>query len=224
MRTLAALLVVMVLTAGCGAPAPRPLTQDQAELLAVLRFRNYDHGLVSFRGRVPSAAGTLNLAGRIDYVRGIGYGTLRTDGGAGYGSAGVLQWNGKRLAFFAGPAQAGDPPPAGQWQLRPIQAPGGELDTALALLLGLGSDRPDNAQLLRQSDARWLRSDSVGGAPVDVYEGPGAAGGGPHLRYWVTGSGDLRRIEARIGAAEQDASFDFTTGAAPFTVLPRLST
>jgi hypothetical protein len=227
MRTVAALLVLLVL-AGCGSPpAPHPLTEEQAELLAVVRFKNYDHRLVSFHGRVPSAAGTLELAGRIDYRRGIGYGTLRTDGGSGYGSTGVLQWNGRLLAFLAGATDAADAPPAGQWQVRAIQAPGGELDTALALLLGLGNDRPDNAQLLRQSSARWLRPEAVGGTPVDVFEGPGAASGrrepDSRLRYWVAASGDLCRVEARIGAAESDASFDLVPGAAPFAALPQLS-
>jgi hypothetical protein len=227
MRTLAALLVAVALAGCSSAPAPHPLTQDQADLLAVIRFKNYDHGLVSFRGRVPSAAGTLELAGRIDYRRGIGYGTLRTEGGSGYGSTGLLQWNGRALAFLAGATDAAGSPPAGQWQLRPVQAPGGELDTALALLLGLGSDRPDNAQLLRQSNARWLRPEAVGGTPVDVFEGPGAAAGrhdsDPRLRYWVAAGGDLCRVEARIGAAESDASFDLVPGATPFTAIPQLS-
>ncbi|MBP2324910.1 hypothetical protein JOF56_005295 [Kibdelosporangium banguiense] len=226
MRTFQAALAasVLILTGCTSAPEPHPLTQEQAELLAVVRFTNHDHQVVAFRGRLPSAAGTLELAGRIDYLRGIGYGTLRTDGGVGYGSAGVLQWSRRGLAFLAGATEASDPPPAGQWRLRPIQATGGELDTALALLLDLGNDRPDNAQILRQSGARWLRSDTVDGTPVDVFEGPRAAGkAGPRLRYWVAGSGDLRQVEARIGAAEADASFGFTPGAAPFSAMPQLS-
>ena len=227
MKTGAVLLAVLLL-AGCGSAAgPQPLTEQQAELLAVTRFTNYDHGIVAFRGRVPSAAGTLELAGRVDYVRGVGYGTLRTDGTSDFGSAGVLQWNRSTLAFLAGAPMAGDPPPDGQWQLRPLQAPGGELDTALALLLASGNDRPDNAELLRQSDARWLRQDEVGGTTVDVFEGPHAAsspgGTAPRLRLWVAATGDLRRIEARIGTADSDTSFDLTPGAAPFTAMAGLS-
>lgn len=227
MRILAAMAAAMIL-AGCGSPPePHALSQEQAELLAMARFTNYDRQIVGFHGRVPSAAGTLDLAGRIDYVRGIGYGTLRTEGGAGYGSAGVLQWNRAALAFLVGAEQAGDTPPLGQWQLRPLQAPGGELDTALALLLGLGSDRPDNPQILRQSDARWLRTDTVDGRPVDVFEGPRAAGrqgaAAPRLRYWMAETGELVRVEARIGAAETDTSFDLTFGAAPFEALAQLS-
>jgi hypothetical protein len=229
MRTLRLLPAVLVLVlAGCGSgPQPHPLTQEQAELLAVARFTNYGHRVVAFHGRVPSAAGTIELTGRVDYVHGVGYGTLRTQDSAGDGSAGVLQWNRRALGFLAGATQAGDPPPGGQWQMRPLQAPGGELDTALALLLGLGNDRPDNAQLLRQSDARWLRSDTVDGTAVDVFEGPHTAGrpgaSAPRLRYWVAGNRDLRRVEARIGSTEPDASFDLTPGAAPFAAMPQLS-
>lgn len=227
MRRLWSLLAVLMLAACGSGPEPHPLTQEQAELLAVARFTNYGHRVVTFVGRIPSAAGTLELTGRVDYVHGVGYGTLRTEGGNGYGSAGVLQWNRRALGFLAGATQAGDPPPAGQWQMRPLQAPGGELDTALALLLGLGNDRPDNAQLLRQSDARWLRSDRVDGTAVDVFEGPHTAGrpgtSAPRLRYWVAGNRDLRRVEARIGSAELDASFELTPGAAPFAAMPQLS-
>jgi hypothetical protein len=228
MRILAAMAAALVL-AGCGSspPQPRALSQEQAELLAMARFTNYDHQVVGFRGRVPTAAGPLELAGRVDYVRGIGYGTLHTEGGAGYGSAGVLQWNSAALAFLAGAAHADDTPPVGQWQLRPLQAPGGELDTALALLLALGSDRPDNPQILLQSDARWLRTDTVDGRVVDIFEGPRTAGSqdttAPRLRYWMAETGELVRVEARIGAAEADTSFDLTFGAAPFEALAQLS-
>jgi hypothetical protein len=234
MRILAALAPALILTgalvlAGCGSSTPQPhaLSQEQAELLAMARFTNYDHQVVGFRGQVPTAAGPLDLVGRVDYVRGIGYGTLRTEGGAGYGSAGVLQWNSAALAFLAGAGRADDTPPVGQWQLRPLQAPGGELDTALALLLALGSDRPDNPQILRQSDARWLRTDTVDGRAVDVFEGPRTAdsrdASAPRLRYWLAETGELLRIEARIGAAGTDASFDLTSGAAPFEALADLS-
>lgn len=228
MRTIAAVAAMVFLAAACGSTQqPHPLTEKQAELLAVVRFTNYDDRQVAFHGRIPSAGGTLEVAGRVDFARSAGYATLRTDGVSGYGSAGVLQWTRTSLAFLDGATQATDPPPSGQWQLRALQVPGGELDTALVLVLGLGNDRPDNAQLLRQSDARWLRSDTVDGRPVDVFEGPHAAGraaaAAPHLQYWVGDDARLRRVEARIGAAEAPATFDFAPGAAPFTVLPRLS-
>jgi hypothetical protein len=218
--------LVAVLVAACSStPEARPLSEQEAELLAVIRFTNYSDRVVAFRGQVPSSAGTLMLDGRVDFARSVGYATLRTAGETGHGSAGVLQWSRAALAFLAGAGPAADPPPGGTWQLRQMQ--GGELDTALALLLGLGKDRPDNAQLLRQSEARWLRSDTVDTSPVDVFEGPrgqGRAGAeAPRLRYWVDSGARLRRVEARIGLAQDAASFDFTPGAAPFTAMPELS-
>jgi len=220
-------LLSVLFLAGCGSvPEPHPLSEQQAELLAVVRFTNYDDHVVTVRGQVPSAAGALQLDGRVDFRRSVGYASLRTVGGSGYGSTGVLQWSRRTLAFLAGPPVVADPPPGGSWQVRKVQ--GGELDTALVLLLGLGSDRPDNAQLLRQSDARWLRRDTVDGSPVDVFEGPHQPGRarteGPRLRYWVDTGARLRRAEARIGVAQDWAQFDFTAGAMSFTTMPAVST
>jgi len=220
-------LATAVLLAGCSAaPEPHALTEEQADLLAVVRFTTYTGGVTGFHGTVASPAGTLVLTGRVDYARSVGYGFLRTEPDAGYGSSGPVEWTPRALVFLAGGPDAAAPP-GGQWQLRPLQPAGSELDAALALLLGLASDRPDNAQLLRQSDARWLRTDTVGGEPADVFEGPRApgagAGGRGRLRYWVDGAARLRRVEAWIGAAERPATFDFTPGGAEFPTLPALS-
>src|SRR5687768_7485384 len=96
-----------VLVAACGTvPESRPLSEQQAELLAVVRFTNYSDRVVAFRGQVPSSAGTLVLEGRLDYARSLGYASLRTAGGTGYGSTGVLQWSRAALAFLAGAGPA----------------------------------------------------------------------------------------------------------------------
>lgn len=228
---LVAFSVALALLAGCSAAGtPQPLTEDQAERLAVLRFSNYQDRLVTVRGTVPSGAGELRLAGRLDFVDHVGYVRLDTPGAGGQQAEhGVLQWSQTVVAYFAGATQDTDPPPAGRWQLRPLSRAGGELDTALSLLLGLGNDRPDNPQLLRQSSARWLRSDTVNGTAVDVFEGPRSDGGSTgsdaaRLRYWLDASAHLRRIEARLGNADQYAVFDFASGAGAFTVLPQLVT
>jgi hypothetical protein len=83
---------------------------------------------------------------------------------------------------------------------------GGPLDAGLRLVLGMGSDRPDNAQLLAQSGPLWLRDDRIDGRPLDVFSGPrprpqGSASpsGRSPLAYWIDTDGDLRRLTATLG-------------------------
>jgi hypothetical protein len=84
-------------------------------------------------------------------------------------------------------------------------------DTVLGLLLHLGQDRPDNAQLLQQSDAQWLRADAVGGTPVDVIRGPSSAAASATASpkpsgaasttcvvYWIDSRGRLLRLDAML--------------------------
>jgi hypothetical protein len=108
-------------------------------------------------------------------------------------------------------------PPPGTPRQRPLQTTGSTLDTVLRLLLGLSSDRPENAMLLRQSDARWLREDHLGGVTADVLRGPSAGAGAANLRYWVARDGRLLRVEADFVAARAVIDLD-RTGLVP---IPR---
>ncbi|MEU5265416.1 hypothetical protein [Amycolatopsis sp. NPDC021455] len=212
---LAALLLV-----ACGAdPQPRPLSAAEAERLALARFANYRFRTENFTATVPTGAGRIALRGRVDFVGNLGYAEMSTDDRHDDASAGLLQWTPSALAFRAGPGQAAtDPPPADRWQYRPLQQ-GAELDTALRLVLGLGADRPDNVQLLRQSTARWLRTDRVGDTPVDVIDGPQPAHQdttkAARVRYWLDPAGLLRRVEARIGDRPDPVVVSFTPAASP---------
>ncbi|GAA2806230.1 hypothetical protein [Crossiella cryophila] len=219
------LLGVLMSCARPGDAMPRSLSSAEAERLALVRFINYESRTATVRAAVPSAAGVLVLDGRVDFVEHIGYAAMRTEGRADASSAGLLQWNPEVLAFRAGTGQvAADPVPGNGWQVRPIQRAGNDLDTALNLLVNLAADRPDNAQLLQQSSARWLRADKVGDTVVDVFEGPQQPGkeATGRLRYWVAGDGRLHRLEARIGTSEQSALIDFRPNAAPITPIPAI--
>ncbi|WP_020664802.1 hypothetical protein [Amycolatopsis benzoatilytica] len=222
------LLVVLVL-AGCGAPEPRALSTSEAERLALVRFTNYTGKNARFTGSIPSSGGALRLTGRVDFVGHVGYAAMRTDGRNDVTSAGLLQWNLSGLAFLSNPATAPvDPPPTGDWQVRPFAKTGSELDGALRLLVNLAADRPDNALLLQQSSARWLRTDIIDGATVDVFEGPQQAGrtpsaDGARVRYWVDADGKLKRLEARLGDEQQFATFDFLGTGQAITVIPPLA-
>ncbi|WP_394614762.1 hypothetical protein JNUCC0626_33615 [Lentzea sp. JNUCC 0626] len=216
-------VVLLLVLSACGTD-PRPLSMPEAERLALVRFSNYTTGISGFTGSVPSAGGKLVLDGRVDFVNHLGYAGMRTDGRTDAVSQGLLQWNLGRIAFAMSPStKAVDPVPQVDWQVRALQERGSELDGALRLLVNLGSDRPENPQLLVQSSARWLRSDKIGETAVDVFEGPKKDAQDARLRYWLDADGKLRRLEAKLGNQEELAAFDFTGSGEPVRVIPPLS-
>lgn len=218
------LVLLLVLAACSSTPDPRPLSIPEAERLALVRFSNYTTGISAFTASVPSPGGKLVLDGRVDFVNHLGYAGMRTDGRDDEFSKGLVQWNLGRMAFAMNPStKPVDPVPVIDWQVRNLQERGSELDGALRLLVNLGSDRPENAQLLLQSSARWLRSDRVGDTAVDIFEGPKQKDAAEaRLRYWLDSDGKLRRLEAKLGNSEELAVFDFTGPARPVQVIPPL--
>jgi hypothetical protein len=219
------LALALALTACSSTPDPRPLSIPEAERLALVRFSNYTTGIRAFTASVPSPGGKLVLDGRVDFVNHLGYAGMRTDGREDEFSKGLVQWNLGRMAFATNPSSKPvDPVPALGWQVRDLRERGSELDGALRLLVNLGSDRPENAQLLLQSSARWLRSDKVGDTAVEVFEGPKQKDAADaRLRYWLDADGKLRRLEARLGNAEELAVFDFAGPGDPVQVIPPLT-
>lgn len=210
-----ALALLLVLTA-CGSNDPRPLSIPEAERLALVRFSNYTTGVSAFTASVPSPGGKLVLDGRVDFVNHLGHAGMRTDGRDDEFSKGLVQWNLGRMAFATAPSA--------DWQVRDLQERGSELDGALRLLVNLGADRPENAQLLLQSSARWLRADRIGDTAVDVFEGPKQKDAAEaRLRYWLDPDGKLRRLEAKLGNSEELAVFDFTGPGEPVQVIPPLA-
>lgn len=180
---------------------PRALTTEEAERLAVARFLAYQDGSREFRTQVSTGGTALSLHGRVDYRAGLGIAAVAT----GAESA-VVAWN---TSTFIGWDATGDgesvptQAPVEPGGSRPLDPRSASVDTVLLLLLGLGADRPDNAQLLQQSDAAWMRSDQIGGISVDVFSGPtdaGSAGQAGTTRFWIDRSGALLRFEADLPA------------------------
>ncbi len=219
-------IALLLLLAACSStPDPRSLTIPEAERLALVRFTNYTTGISAFTASVPSPGGKLVLDGRVDFVNHLGYAGMRTDGRDDQSSQGLVQWNLGRMAFAMSPStRAVDPVPVVDWQVRDLQERGSELDGALRLLVNLGSDRPENAQLVLQSSARWLRSERIGDTTVDVFEGPKQKDAAQaRLRYWLDSDGKLRRLEAKLGDQEELAVFDFTGSSEAVQVIAPLA-
>ncbi|MFE4665552.1 hypothetical protein ACFRI7_06465 [Streptomyces sp. NPDC056716] len=207
--------------------APRALTSDEVNRLAITRFLNYQAGGRAVTITVPNVTGGLVITGSIDYRTHTGYGVVRGTG-RDTSSDGLIQWTATTVLVHPladPPAAAPAAPPASGWVSRPLQTSGMTLDSALAIALDLGSDRPDNAALLPQNGAAWVGREEVRGRPTDIMNGPraeaeasadadgdtGGADTAQTVRYWIGSDGTMYRVEAAIASAPQPVVFDFDT-------------
>lgn len=155
------------------------MTPDEVNRLAVTRFLNYQAGGRAVTITVPNVTGGLVVTGSIDYRTHTGYGVVRGSG-RDTSSNGLIQWTAGTVLVHPladPPATAPASPPAAGWYSRPMQASGMTLDSALAIALDLGSDRPDNSALLPQNGAAWVGREVVRGHRTDIMKGPEAEGG-----------------------------------------------
>ncbi|MET8751246.1 hypothetical protein ABZW32_14260 [Streptomyces sp. NPDC004667] len=228
---LSAVLVSLLTLAACStsgddpkASAPRRLTPEEADRMAVARFTAYRRGTGEVTATIPSGGRTITLTARVDWRRHRGYAEVRDN--AEPPARELVHWTPHHVAAL--PQWTGglpDRPPSSGWEVHRLLPHGGALDSVLLLLLHLGADRPDNAQLLARSDARRLRDDRIGAVPVLVATGPGAPGapagqGRPsNTRYWIDGEGRLLRFQARVAGEAQWFTADLP-GSGPAEPLP----
>lgn len=218
----AAVATFLVVDSGSAPTGPRELTSDQANRLAVTRFRNYQAGGRAVTINVPGTAGGLVITGSIDYRGKIGYGVVHGTG-RDTSSDGLIEWTATTVFVHPmanAPAKAPARPPGSGWYSRPLQRYGSSLDSSLAIALKLGSDRPDNAELLPQNGAAWVGQDRLDGHQVDIMTGPrpsaratsGTAGAGAGaVRYWVGSDGTMYRVRVGVASAPQPVVIDFDT-------------
>lgn len=199
-----------------GSTGLHALTSDEANRLAITRFRNYQAGGRAVTLTVPSTAGGLVVTGSIDYRAGIGYGVVRGSG-RDTSSDGLVEWTSATVLVHPlahAPSAAPAAPPASGWYGRPLTTSGSSLDSSLAIALGLGSDRPDNAELLPQNGAVRVGRDTVRGHRVDVMVGPRsstAKGTSGTVRYWIGPDGTMYRVRAGVASESQPVDIDFDT-------------
>jgi hypothetical protein len=215
----AVVAVIAFLVMGSSGPTgPRAVTSDEANRLAITRFRNYQAGGRAVTITVPTTAGGLVITGSIDYRAKLGYGVVRGTG-RDTSSDGLIEWTATTVLVHPmanTPAEAPASPPGSDWYSRPLQTSGSSLDAALSITLGLGSDRPDNAELLPQNGAVWTGQDQVDGHQVDIMTGPTTgtkAGTANAVRYWIGADGTMYRVQAEVASESQPVVIDFDTQA-----------
>ncbi|MEU8686682.1 hypothetical protein [Streptomyces sp. NPDC048611] len=199
-----------------GPSGPRALTSDEVNRLAITRFRNYQAHGRAVTITVPGTAGRLIITGSVDYQGKRGYGVVHGTG-RDTASDGLIGWTATSVSVHPmanAPAHAPASPPRSAWHSRPLLSSGSALDSSLTIALKLGSDRPDNAQLLPQNGAAWWGRDQVDGHPVDVMTGPSSpdrSGTAGNVRYWVGSDGTMYRVRVSVASESQPVLIDFDT-------------
>ncbi|UFU06794.1 hypothetical protein [Ruania halotolerans] len=215
-------VIMFLLLGGCAGDGDdsRPLSTEEVELLALTRFRNFDAGVREVTFAVTDSGTRYEVDAWVDFPAGAGYGTVAIPGE----ESSTLAWTGQGVATGAPspPGAAPLPPPADGWTSSSLAPEQSRLHAVLAVLISLGSDRPDNPVLLAQTDARWLREDSVAGTDVTVFRGPSSDtvetvataeppdtdGATAEVRYWVGADSTLHRLELALGGGAEWAVVD----------------
>ncbi|GIF72623.1 hypothetical protein Asi02nite_21410 [Asanoa siamensis] len=174
----------------------RPLSAAEAQRLAEMRVTNYRDERAGIGATWGEGATEVRVAGWIDWKHALAY--LRVGGPGAGDQRGLLQavpgtvaTRPATAADAAAEAEAprtGDAtkpappvaappaaPPTDGWQVRPWSPTGKTatpLDTFLSLMFVMASTKADQADLLAKTEARWVGTDRIAGATVDVLLGP----------------------------------------------------
>ncbi|MCX5204542.1 hypothetical protein OG897_24190 [Streptomyces sp. NBC_00237] len=210
--------------------APRPVTTQEAERLAVARFLAYESSPARITATIDDGADSVIVKGVIDYRTHRAVGTYTAGRPA---QRGLIAWDTTGLSVSLHKPPADDTAaqvtrvaaqlPARAWTPRGYaQDP---LDTALKVLMALGVNRPDNPQLLAQSGTRRLGERTLGGRSHTLFSGPRPQGrkapqaATSPVTYWVDASGRLGRMELRTGGLPRPVLVDFL-GTEPQVRIP----
>jgi hypothetical protein len=166
----------------------RPLSAAEAQRLASMRLVNYRDKRAGIEARYGKGDATVRMTGWVDWTRSLVYLNV---GGPGAGAErGLIQAVPGILATRPA-TPAADPaatpgvdtavdappvtPPADGWRIRAFNVAGPKpapLESFLALLFTVATDRTDAADVLEHSESRWLGTDKLAGTEVDVLLGP----------------------------------------------------
>lgn len=231
LRRITAVVVGALLTlsaAACSTPTepePRRLTTSESELLSAARFRNYDAGTRRIDITIGEQDDATELTGYYDFVAHSGFVEVVSDGDPSTaeddGFTNYVWWTtsvvGQAVVEAPSPDwKAGLPAldPAWGWEFFELDPSASVLISTLAMVTATGADRPDNPQLLAQSDALWLGSEKDG----EWFQLPSTdeltpATGTPRAtttvpRFLVSDEGVIERMVVKLGDGTS-ATIDF---------------
>ncbi|MDW5593832.1 hypothetical protein VSS74_05775 [Conexibacter stalactiti] len=197
--TAVALLVAVAFATGCGgsddAPSAvaaattaaadrgRPVTDEQALVLARLLQQNWQRGGARFTGELPIHGTTVAMRGRVDFRSGRGTAVLRDPSGQA-----------RRYAWTRRAVLAQAQPGSTRYVAKAPDPDGDPVHAGISFLNLLSAETIDNTTNIKDQNASFAGSGTLDGIPVDVYD-YGAT------RYWVQrNDGLLRRVEGEFGA------------------------
>lgn len=170
------------------------------------RLSTFERGVVPMTITYASPQARLILTGAFDYRNDQGWVIARDPNG---GPAATIAWDADSVAIFkGGPVGSSGTVPSQGWTVRPMTATASTLDAALLVALNLGSDRPDNPQLLRNNGATWEGRTTIDGVQVDRITGPIPAGASKsYMTYFITDNGEILRARGQLDT-DAEATID----------------
>jgi hypothetical protein len=185
-----------VTTVACGsetdASTERPLTPQEASLLAEVLVDNYRAGGATFQATTLDRPGgnQLQMSGDVNWVDHEGVATVMVTAGVapdlvGWQRDAVVERWPQLAPVFAGM----DTPDVAAVVRSPDM--NRRLDQIIAIITAMANERAENASLItQQPGSAYLREDSLRGRPVTVLRY------GQRNLYWIDAeSGDLLRLE-----------------------------
>ena len=178
------ILFVVSSCSGTKSEAERPLTIDEASILADVLWRNHESGGAHFRlvAKSGTAEGDIAIEGDIDWVKHLGYG--RVTGGSQPHPVNEVWWDANSVAEWR-PSLENEvrkliPTAVNPVLLRDPEQETRRLDQLLAIIVGLSASMPENAQLiLQKADTSFMRTDVLRNRPVLVFRY------GKKTIYWI---------------------------------------